>query len=103
MTGDPIAACLPQIAGHLLSVELLAVGGDMRALRERHLDWPPGSRRSRHVGELKRCQVSDDKVYEAIWDLFKMALMTRLAGVRTAHLITGATPTGSQPGSTRRS
>lgn len=54
------------------------------------VDWPPGSRRFRHVGELKWCQIGHDKVYEAIWDLFKMALVSRQPGVRTAHLITGA-------------
>jgi hypothetical protein len=128
LSEDPVAASLPLIAKHLLSVQLAAVGGDMRALRERHLaaavhnalgqhltttvvstviplrdwpslgrsatdfvvDWPPQSRRFRHVGELKWCQLGDDKVYEVIWDLFKMALMTRIAGVRTAHLVTGA-------------
>lgn len=60
------------------------------------VDWPPGSRRPRHVGELKWCQQGDEKVYEAIWDLFKMALVSRQAGVRTAHLITGA-PVGMWP------
>jgi hypothetical protein len=54
------------------------------------VEWPRGSRRFRHVGELKWCQLGDDKVYETIWDLFKLALMTRIPGVRTAHLITGA-------------
>ena len=38
--------------------------------------------------ELKWCYV--DKVYEAIWDLFKMALLAT-TGART-YLITGATP-----------
>lgn len=37
------------------------------------------------------------QVYEAIWDLFKMALTTRIATVRTAHLITGA-PEDTWPG-----
>ena len=125
---EPMGVDLHEIAGHLASVQLAAVGGDMRALRERHLaasvrevlgrqlgttvvstviplaewpslgpsttdfvaDWPPGTRRPRHVGELKWCQVGGDKVYEAIWDLFKMALATRLRGLRSAHLITGA-------------
>jgi hypothetical protein len=49
--------------------------------------WPGPAR---HVAELKWCQAGDDKVYEAIWDLFKMALALRLPGMRTAHLITGA-------------
>lgn len=49
--------------------------------------WPGPAR---HFGELKWCQAGDDKVYEAIWDLFKMALASRLPGIRTAHLITGA-------------
>lgn len=51
---------------------------------------PPGSRSFRHVGELKWCQVGLDKIVEAIWDLFKMALAVRDADVQTAHLITGA-------------
>lgn len=101
LSDDPIAAILPRIADHLLSIELPAVAGDMRGLRERHLaaavhtslgrhlqtavvatvipvpewpslgrgatdfavDWPPGSRRFCHVGELKWCQLGDDKVY----------------------------------------
>ena len=51
---------------------------------------PPGSRRPRHVAELKWClHGREDKVHEAIWDLFKMALMSRKAEVRSAHLITG--------------
>jgi hypothetical protein len=49
--------------------------------------WPGPAR---HVAELKWCRAGDDKVYEAIWDLFKMALALRVPGIRTAHLITGA-------------
>ena len=44
----------------------------------------------RHVLELKWCQWRHDKVYEAIWDLFKIALLTRLGTVETGHLVTGA-------------
>jgi hypothetical protein len=54
------------------------------------------SHRFRHVGELKWCQLGDDKVYEAIWDLFKLAVITRITGIRTAHLVTGA-PTAIWP------
>jgi len=43
----------------------------------------------RHVLELKWCQRAHDKVYEAIWDLFKVALLTRLETVETGHLVTG--------------
>ncbi len=43
-----------------------------------------------HLGELKWCQRGQDKVYEAIWDLVKMALATRSPAIETAHLITGA-------------
>jgi hypothetical protein len=51
---------------------------------------PPASRSFAHVGELKWCSPGTDKLYEVIWDLFKMALMSRRADVLTAHLITGA-------------
>lgn len=54
------------------------------------VDPPPGSGRPRYVGELKWCQAGQDKVHEAIWDLFKMALSTRRPGVEAAHLVTGA-------------
>ena len=30
------------------------------------VDWPPGSRRFRHVGELKWCQIGHDKVYDCL-------------------------------------
>jgi hypothetical protein len=39
-------------------------------------------RHPRHVLELKWCQWRHDKVYEAIWDLFKIALLTRLGSVK---------------------
>ena len=45
---------------------------------------------ARFVGELKWCQRGDDKVYEAIWDLFKMALTLRRPGIERAYLVTGA-------------
>lgn len=47
-------------------------------------------RHPRHVLELKWCQWRHDKVYEAIWDLFKIALLTRLGSVKSGHLVTGA-------------
>jgi hypothetical protein len=40
--------------------------------------------------ELKWCQQAHDKVHEVIWDLFKVALLSRLETVETAHLVTGA-------------
>ncbi len=46
--------------------------------------------RPQHVLELKWCQPGNDKVYEAIWDLFKVALLTRLDSVESAYLVTGA-------------
>lgn len=46
--------------------------------------------RPRHLLELKWCQERQDKVYEAIWDLFKLACLSRLESVESAHLVTGA-------------
>jgi hypothetical protein len=44
----------------------------------------------RYVFELKWCCVGNPKIYEAVWDLFKMALARRPAGVEAAMLIIGA-------------
>ena len=46
--------------------------------------------------EAKWCHSGTDKIYEAIWDLFKVALVERMPTVRTAYLVTGA-PAGMWP------
>ena len=118
---DPIAACLPGIAEHVVAATLPGAGG-IGGVRERDLtastcamlsahlgepvapkvialpDWPRlgnspldfVSHDVRHVGELKWCQAHDDKVYEAIWDLFKLACAVRLPSVQAGYLVTGA-------------
>jgi hypothetical protein len=43
------------------------------------------------LAETKWCQFGDDKVYEAIWDLFKMALATTRVDRPEAYLVTAAT------------
>jgi hypothetical protein len=51
----------------------------------------------RLVAELKWISASGEyKVYEAMWDLFKMALQSRMSTVRAAYLITGAPPAAWQ-------
>lgn len=62
-------------------------------------DWPSlgrsavdivcDSKAGTHVVEVKWCHGGEDKVYEAIWDLFKMALVRELDGIASAHLVTG--------------
>jgi hypothetical protein len=49
----------------------------------------PKSRSPTIVFELKWCQQGRDKVHEAMWDLFKLALLARQYGV-PGYLITGA-------------
>jgi hypothetical protein len=51
----------------------------------------PTPRRYTLVAELKWCHSGRDKVYEAIWDLFKMALALRRDDVQASYLVT-ATP-----------
>jgi len=52
-----------------------------------------GSRQPRTIAELKWI-VPDGpfKIWEAVWDLFKMALQSQIHGVTDAYLITGAPP-----------
>jgi hypothetical protein len=50
----------------------------------------PVSDALRWVAELKWCQRAQDKIHEAIWDLFKLALLTHQFPRASAHLITGA-------------
>ena len=54
------------------------------------VDELQGSPKPRCIAELKWCQEGHDKVHEAIWDLFKMALMARRPGAESAYLVTGA-------------
>ncbi len=50
----------------------------------------PGSDRLAWVAELKWCRPGDDILYEAVWDLLKMALVTTREERPSAYLITGA-------------
>jgi hypothetical protein len=59
------------------------------------VDDAPGAQQPRLVFELKWCQQSQDKVYEAIWDLFKVGLIAGQYGA-LGYLVTGA-PTDTWP------
>lgn len=53
----------------------------------------PGSRQPRTIAELKWVTADGPfKIWEAVWDLFKMALQSQIDGVSDAYLITGAPP-----------
>lgn len=55
------------------------------------VETQPGSRAPYLVAELKWIRTGGDyKIYEAMWDLFKMALQMRAPTVHGAYLITGA-------------
>jgi hypothetical protein len=51
----------------------------------------PDSSGYRLLAETKWCQADHDKVYEAIWDLFKMALASTREDAPLTYLVTAAT------------
>lgn len=62
-----------------------------RSTTDTVVETEPGSRVPQIVAELKWISTNGPhKVYEAMWDLFKLALLTRTPTVRGAYLITGA-------------
>jgi hypothetical protein len=62
-----------------------------RSTTDTVVETEPGSRVPQLVAELKWIRPDGAyKIYEAMWDLFKMALQTRNPSVRGAYLITGA-------------
>jgi hypothetical protein len=68
-----------------------------RSTTDTVVETRPGTRVPRLVVELKWVSATGEyKVYEAMWDLFKMALQTQIPTVRGAYLITGAPPAAWQ-------
>jgi hypothetical protein len=62
-----------------------------RSTTDTVVETQPGSRAPYLVAELKWIRTGGDyKIYEAMWDLFKMALQMRAPTVHGAYLITGA-------------
>jgi hypothetical protein len=62
-----------------------------RSTTDAVVESKPGSRLPTLVAELKWITATGEvKIYEAIWDAFKMALESKLPNVTGAYLITGA-------------
>ena len=88
---DDLKACLEQQAGHSAATRRVPVAAwSSRGAVDIVVPGDATPPRPRLALELKWCQEHTDKVHEAIWDLFKLALLSRLETVETAVLVTGA-------------